>query len=184
VNVTVFGRFGLFDPVRQVADEIKEKVFFGHRNDLVGNLDKETETFVRLECQSLRDALAKVFSSGGRIDFKGLEIAHFKNIEKRTENIKQPNEIETMLLTLKVRGEKRNSEYSPRPCRRGNKLCGRFASFCAGWLPLPPDEAGTFSVRVAASYAAAEASRWRSDDGASARIASIPFSGKKQTKQT
>jgi hypothetical protein len=56
-----------------VADEIEEKVLFRHRNDLVGDLDKETKTFIRFECQSLRYALAKVLSPGGRIDFKGLD---------------------------------------------------------------------------------------------------------------
>lgn len=72
VELTVFGRFCLFDPVGQVADEIEEKIFFWHRNDLVGDLDKETEPFIRFECQPLRYALAKVLGPGGRIDLESL----------------------------------------------------------------------------------------------------------------
>ena len=72
----------------------------------------------------------------------------------------------------------------PHLCRRGSKLCGRFESFCAGWLPLPPDGADTFAVRVSASFAAAGASRWRWDDGASARITSIPCLEVKMAEET
>ena len=56
-----------------MADEIEEEILFGHRNDLVGDLDEETESLVRLERQPLRDALAKVLGPGGRIDLESLD---------------------------------------------------------------------------------------------------------------
>ena len=78
---------------------------------------------------------------------------------------------------------RRFNRHSPHPCRQGNKLCGRFVSSCAGWLPLRPDEADTFAGHDAASSVAAAANRWQSDVGASARTASIPGKSQRTTHQ-
>lgn len=80
MDLTIFGRFSLFDPIGQVADEIEEEIFFRHRNDLVGDLDKKTESFVRFECQPLRYTLAKVLGPSGRINFERLVEAKTKRI--------------------------------------------------------------------------------------------------------
>ena len=72
IFLTVFGRFGFLNPIGQMANKVEEEIFFGHRNDLVGNFHEKTETFVRLECQPLGNALAKVLGPGRGINFESL----------------------------------------------------------------------------------------------------------------
>ena len=63
---------GLFQPLRQMAHKVEEKVALGHTDDLVRNLDKQREALHRLESQTLSDRLAEVLGARARVDLKGL----------------------------------------------------------------------------------------------------------------
>ena len=69
---TVSRRSGFPNPIGQMPYEIKEKVAFRNRDNLIGDLDKETKTLGRSQIESLRDVLTKIFRPGGRVNFKCL----------------------------------------------------------------------------------------------------------------
>lgn len=55
-----------------MTNKVEEEVGFGHRDDLVGDLDEQAKTFGRLESKSIGDALAEVFGARARVHLERL----------------------------------------------------------------------------------------------------------------
>ena len=54
-----------------MTNKVEEEIRFGHRDDLVGDLNEQTETLSRFELQTIGYTLSKVFCSCARIYFEG-----------------------------------------------------------------------------------------------------------------
>ena len=70
--LTISGRPGLLDPVREVTHEVEEEVPLRDRDDFVGDLDEEAETLARPQVEPLRDALAEVLGPRRGVNLEGL----------------------------------------------------------------------------------------------------------------
>lgn len=57
-----------------MTHEIEEEIALRHGNNLIGNLDEQTEAFGGPQIESLRDVLAEVFRSSGRVNFECLKM--------------------------------------------------------------------------------------------------------------
>ena len=73
-NCAVSGRPRLLDPVSQTPDEVKEEIRIRNRDDLVSNLDKDTESSAREKVQFLHDRPHQVLGFDGRVNKEGLAV--------------------------------------------------------------------------------------------------------------
>jgi hypothetical protein len=68
----IFGWPSFLDPNWQMAHKVEEEVSLGNTDDLVGNLNKQTEAFRGLEVQAAGDVAAEVLGPCARIHLKCL----------------------------------------------------------------------------------------------------------------
>ena len=74
IQLTISSGTGFLDPVSQVADKIKEEISLRNTDDLVSDLDKETEALAGSQVQSLPNILTEILGSCGRINLKSLKL--------------------------------------------------------------------------------------------------------------
>lgn len=84
LQLTVPGRSCPLHPVGEVAHEVEEEVRVRHADDLVCNLDEETEAVRRVEVEALGDGAAQVAGSRGGVNLERLperiKTSVFKNV--------------------------------------------------------------------------------------------------------
>ena len=54
----------------EMSNEVEEEIAFGHADHFIENLHEQTETFARLQFQSIGDISAEIFRPGRRIHFE------------------------------------------------------------------------------------------------------------------